>query len=838
MEGVAEPMEVKVAAAPVSRRREPPLTVSIDVDRGSSRKDMDDRAPLGVNLGDLARTKSMQQILRRNHLRSRTTDTSSSSGAQKRRSVWRSVRQRLVSNSSGGDPQRSVAQPLQHGDGSNLAPVLRRGTRPRGNAWLSNAWALLARGTGVTDAVTTDETGYDDFEFEHAAPQRATFLLAKQTLDGNSSAFSAETGWSQAQQEEMPTKASRCKCTFFHIKILILFLLVKKLASVAIALIGVSMFIKTAAIGLFVWDIPAVPFGFAITNLSITLATLAVFVCWQRRITAKNMLVTVYFGLPIWIMPSPILQSFFFLSVLLYALFRNDTRARTLVTITLDAFALVLGAISLALSPVVDTSVLAVMHGGNGTGVETATVEWDVHRSDVLHIALRGFCGAISMGIVVADIIRICNGFKSGHSATTHKWITYDQLVHGSDCPDTLDIVVESETNHWTAHVQHYFARSAWTHVAVIVRDPPRSVIRAYGLEDYAAKMPEHAHVFVYEAVRPRVRLVPLREYMRFKQRTRPDKVLALRRMHMDRRAVDWLQLEQLMLDLVGTDYCRQGGTMTMIKANYQLNEQQQRTDVTGAYLVTPYNRHHLVDVACGNCDDEESVRMPLVTTPVSSSPLPASSDARGEASDLTSADSPRRQVLRQQLAALRACSHIDILPTPGIYCSHIVTLVLRAAGVQQLEYENILSRAATDYTPHDYGDPLPDIAATMRAGAWLDDMVVRIRDDNRFTLNRMRSITTHGIGEFVQTPFGPAVLDSYLVDTDECEGFAHVHLQWGAQAWIKASLIRPCTRMAMSRYHVYDCADMHSWWLRVNEMEPLSYIARSHPKDWHATRA
>ena len=163
---------------------------------------------------------------------------------------------------------------------------------------------------------------------------------------------------------------------------------------------------------------------------------------------------------------------------------------------------------------------------------------------------------------------------------------------------DTLDIVVESEINHWTSHVQHFFARSAWTHVAMIVRDPPRSVLKAYGLLKYAREMPEHAHLFVFEAVRPSVRLTPLREYMRYKQEISAYKVIGVRKLHMDRkRGINWPELEQFMLDLSTTNFVV--GPLAMVKANYQLNadtvdEFASINAVQSATLPTPYARHFL----------------------------------------------------------------------------------------------------------------------------------------------------------------------------------------------------------------------------------------------------
>ena len=185
-----------------------------------------------------------------------------------------------------------------------------------------------------------------------------------------------------------------------------------------------------------------------------------------------------------------------------------------------------------------------------------------------------------------------------------------DEELANANYLDTLDLVLESEINHWTSHVQHFFARSAWTHVAMIIRDPPHSVLKAYGLLKYAREMPEHAHLFVFEAVRPNVRLTPLREYMRYKQDISAYKVIGVRKLHMDRkRGINWPELEQFMIDLSKTKFVV--GPLAMVKANYQLNadtidELASVNAIRSATLPLPYSRHFLKLIPRSLCEQQD----------------------------------------------------------------------------------------------------------------------------------------------------------------------------------------------------------------------------------------
>ena len=81
----------------------------------------------------------------------------------------------------------------------------------------------------------------------------------------------------------------------------------------------------------------------------------------------------------------------------------------------------------------------------------------------------------------------------------------------------------------------------------MIIRDP-LSVLRRTGCSSMCGKC-QSTHLFVFEAVRPSIRLTPLREYMRYQAR-----YLLLqgnwRLKLLDRSGINWPELEQFMLDM------------------------------------------------------------------------------------------------------------------------------------------------------------------------------------------------------------------------------------------------------------------------------------------------
>ena len=397
-------------------------------------------------------------------------------------------------------------------------------------------------------------------------------------------------------------QASRCK--FHHIKMLLVFLLVKKIISVILSVISVTLWIMAHVNGALPMLSMYMPPGFLFSIVgSAFLVLIFVTCCVRRKGTSPMKSIGIFFLMmaPL-LLPDPLSSVVVFCIALTYSFLRKDVRARTLATMAADFIMLIINASSMIYSSAVFGDL--AIHDGNRTSSSAPSGGFQWATSDVelesAHVVLRAICSSISLAIVLADLIRIKIGMSSGHMVNggvseVRRWITYEEIVN-SNYLDTLDLIVESETNHWTSHVQHFFARTAWTHVAMIIRDPPLSVLKAYGLLKYVREMPEHAHLFVFEAVRPSIRLTPLREYMRYKQDISSYKVIGVRKLHLDRkRGINWPELEQFMLDMSTTNFVV--GPLAMVKANYQLNadtvdELASVTAVRSATLPAPYSRH------------------------------------------------------------------------------------------------------------------------------------------------------------------------------------------------------------------------------------------------------
>ena len=79
-------------------------------------------------------------------------------------------------------------------------------------------------------------------------------------------------------------------------------------------------------------------------------------------------------------------------------------------------------------------------------------------------------------------------------------------------------------------------------------------------------------------------------------------------------------------------------------------------------------------------------------------------------------------------------------------------------------------------------------------------------------------------------------------MDGEDQEGFAKVQLQWGI-AYTLASQIAPEHHLTEQRYHVYDCAAQHYWWLEcalalVRERVLRELAARDRDRDRERERA
>ena len=272
---------------------------------------------------------------------------------------------------------------------------------------------------------------------------------------------------------------------------------------------------------------------------------------------------------------------------LLYTLLRKDNRKRTIVVL----IALLVCFIGLGLA---------------------------AFQGSVLHNALWS---GLAVGVLSAILIRFVDTYRSGTVVLSgdwlKKWRTYEDVQHELK---TFDVILESENKYAPSRITSLFSRSAWTHAAMIVREPSDKVKNVYGVESreelasrariVRSKLIEpdlgaeerragfaeldrildamEETLYVFEAVRPVVALTPLKEWMQAKQTHMPHKVIVCRRFQEYEGAARVLwnheALEDFMLEVQGLPFTLDANNM--IRANYQLNKTRYQDSIFCSELV------------------------------------------------------------------------------------------------------------------------------------------------------------------------------------------------------------------------------------------------------------
>ena len=255
----------------------------------------------------------------------------------------------------------------------------------------------------------------------------------------------------------------------------------------------------------------------------------------------------------------------------LYTLLRKDNRKRTIVVLTMLLVCLVGISIAAILSSIIFTALFA----------------------------------SVSVGVLTAMLVRFVDTYRSGTVILGGDWLkTWKNYDDVRDELQTFDVLLESENKYAPSRITSLFSRSAWTHAAMIVREPSDRVRAAYGVEtreELAARAREirtqlvenpsvngaqlfleldrildsmEESLYVFEAVRPVVALTPLKEWMTAKQIHMPYKVIVCRRFqeYQGEAKVQWNQegFEDFMLEVNGLPFTLDANNM--IRANYQLN--------------------------------------------------------------------------------------------------------------------------------------------------------------------------------------------------------------------------------------------------------------------------
>ena len=196
-------------------------------------------------------------------------------------------------------------------------------------------------------------------------------------------------------------------------------------------------------------------------------------------------------------------------------------------------------------------------------------------------------------------------------------WKNYEEV---KDVLQTFDIILESESKSSASRLTALWSRSAWTHSAMIVRNPPDEIKRLYGiptqseadgilaqldasidtwpmgqltdaedrtLDEVKAYREEIQSIrsedlFVFEAVRPVVELNPLRLWMEEKEVKFPYKIIVLNQLKMyEGRATVQLNMDgliEVMNEMHGVEFV--DDPTYMIRANYQLNRDKDTESV------------------------------------------------------------------------------------------------------------------------------------------------------------------------------------------------------------------------------------------------------------------
>ena len=271
----------------------------------------------------------------------------------------------------------------------------------------------------------------------------------------------------------------------------------------------------------------------------------------------------------------------------LYTLLRKDNRKRTIVVLTM----LLVCLIGISVSAIMDS------------------------------IIFRALFASVAVGVLTAMLVRFVDTYRSGTVILGGDWLeewkNYDDI---RDELQTFDVLLESENKYAPSRITSLFSRSAWTHAAMVVRNPSDRVKTAYGVDTHEelsqrareirSQLLESNHsaegrdqlfaeldrildameesLYVFEAVRPVVALTPLKEWMTAKQIHMPYKVIVCRRFqeYQGEARVVWNQegFEDFMLEVNGLPFTLDANNM--IRANYQLNTKKYAGSIFCSELV------------------------------------------------------------------------------------------------------------------------------------------------------------------------------------------------------------------------------------------------------------
>ena len=240
------------------------------------------------------------------------------------------------------------------------------------------------------------------------------------------------------------------------------------------------------------------------------------------------------------------------LGAFLYTLLRNEPRFRMLVFLLLVP-TLILSFTTLGCIALMDEATLK----------EAASVRYSLLNASAA-------CCGMYLGWAIAILYRFVSAFQSGTVLRMGGTAWMDQakvckeLLRDCDV-ETCDILVESETRYIASRMTSLFSRSAWTHVALLIRNPSDGLLKRYEAEASPTGL------FVFEVVRPEIRLTPLETWLDKKSKFSPDKVVAYVKLHLDRSLLPEFvpSIETWMATLHGTKFCTNASRMR--DANYQV---------------------------------------------------------------------------------------------------------------------------------------------------------------------------------------------------------------------------------------------------------------------------
>jgi hypothetical protein len=288
----------------------------------------------------------------------------------------------------------------------------------------SNAKAAQLLGIAMVD---NDNSSSIELDGATRAPGKGSDNNISSSSSSSSSSNNNNNNNNNKNRKNKPS--SRCK--FHHIKCLLLFLLLKKVISVTVALISLTLWIMAHVNGTLPMLSMYMPSSvlYIILGLFFILLLLVTYFV-RRKGTSPMKSIAVFFIMtsPL-LLPDPLSSIVLFCIVLAYCFVRKDIRARTLATMVADFVMLIVNVYSMSYSFAVWGDVM--IHADNRTatpigGFWGATTELELESA---HVVLRAICSSISLAIVLADLIRIKIGLSSGRMVNggvseVRRWIT------------------------------------------------------------------------------------------------------------------------------------------------------------------------------------------------------------------------------------------------------------------------------------------------------------------------------------------------------------------------------------------------------------------------------